>query len=320
MNPSIDTTSDDAEFTAALSAWTAANRLRDYQSAEQAAEQVMDRAVELMIAEADANGPSEDILLSLQAKECEERCDWDGAISAYSTALTLADQSGQPFAIWIAHRDLADLYLLLDQNEEAERHQRLATAAARQDDSIVVLRMALTSEADCMLRCNRKNHAKRCIDEGLALEDEDSLSDELGNAWLRILEGQYYADLGRAEEARNCLQRIWPYLKQAQKMTIAAGVHAAMRAWWTVEARCCETVDNSAGEVASLSLALEIAKHIESLPHAASVYTKARLSKVLGQLAAALWRNGQFDQARSAKSEADNLRIRLKLPKLRSSF
>src|SRR5690606_27690467 len=98
--------------------------------------------VDSMIAEANEDGPSDDLLFAIEAKECEDTGDWEGALSAYVVALTHAEQSDLPWSIWKAHEDLVGLYLLLDRKDDALRHQRLATATARRDDSIVVLRMA----------------------------------------------------------------------------------------------------------------------------------------------------------------------------------
>jgi hypothetical protein len=75
--------------------------------------------------------------------------------------------------------------------------------------------------------------------------------------------------------------------------------------------------DNTAGEIQALEQSLAIARHIDSLPHCADVYTMAKVMRVLDRLAKALWRANNFDDASRFRRESEDIRVALKLPCVR---
>ena len=232
-------------------------------------------------------------------------------LSVYERALDLAKESASPFAVWKARDDLAGLYLLLE-NRELLREQQMATDAARQGDSEIILRMALTAEALLLLRLERPTEAAIRVCEGLAIPDLDDI-DQHGKAALRTLHGECEALHGRVDQSP-ILIKCWPYLEAACRMTNAAGIHSTMCRWWCVEVRCCELENHSAKEVDALQKSLAIARQIYQLPHVAGVYTKASVARVIDRLAKALWRNGNIDEAQSASQEVRRIRMALWLP------
>jgi tetratricopeptide (TPR) repeat protein len=307
------TSSLDSKFTQLLESHRTALRTNDFSAAERVGTAVLNLALDRMMAAAERGDVPEDYLCKVMAHKCEENGDWEGALRAYERALDLANRSSSQFVVWKAHDDLAALHFMLNKAESALSEQQLATDAARQGDSEVVLRMGLIAEASLLLRLGRPAEAAIRIREGLSIPDQEDI-DHHGNAALKVLQAECEALDGRIEFARAILQGCQPYLEAACQMPSAAGVHSTMCNWWCVEARCCELENNSANEVDALQKSLAIARQIDQLPHVAGVYSRARVARVLDRLAQALWRNGNIDEAQRVKEQARQIRIGLRLP------
>jgi tetratricopeptide (TPR) repeat protein len=287
---------------------------RDFAAADRLGIAALDLALEAVFEDAKRGKVSQDFLLSIEASECEDNGDWDGAIAVYRRALEVA-QTERGALAWKARDDLASLHYLLGDYESAIREQKLATAAARRDELGVFQRTAYVAEATLLLRLDRTAEASLSVHDGLTVPNDSEPIDELGPARLRVLQAGCEVGFGHVAEARQILQDVYPVLQPAEEMPSAAGYHSALRTWWWVEAKCCEVENNSAGEVNALRKSLAIARHIANLPHCSNVYTKAQVMHSLLALAQALWRKGNFDAARQARQESEKIRTALKLPR-----
>jgi tetratricopeptide (TPR) repeat protein len=297
--------------------YTSAMRNGDFTEVDRIGMEVLNHAMATILEDAEQGQVPESFRLHMEASECEQRSDWDAAITAYRREVERAKSSSSPFAQWKPHDDLAQLYYLLGDDESALKEQQLATAAARLDDLNIGLRMALSAEATMLLRLERFAEAESRVREGLAVPNTSEPIDDLGPARLLVLHAGCEAGFGRVYESRQILREVYPVISLAERMPRAAGYHSALLSWWWVEADCCELEDNTAGEIQALEQSLAIARHIDSLPHCADVYTMAKVMRVLDRLAKALWRANNFDDASRFRRESEDIRVALKLPCVR---
>jgi tetratricopeptide (TPR) repeat protein len=302
----------DAKLVELIKLGCSAMQNRDYGVADQAGSALLDRAWEMVVEAAERDEVDDNLLLKIEAADCEDRGDWDGAISAYQKILEIAVASSSPFAIWKARDDLAGLYFLLGDHDSAIREQHLATAAMRRDDSELEMRMALISEATLLLRIDRFSDAFSRVAEGLAIQDT-TVDDKLGRTRLMVLNASCLAAAGHLDDARAVLRDSWPYLNEASQMAEAGGVHATVCSWWWAEADCSESSKDLPGNVHALRQALAAAPYVAQLSHCDSVYTKAKVVRVREQLAESLSQCGQLDEARSLRKESQSARVALKL-------
>lgn len=107
--------------------------------------------------EACEQNPSPDWPLIVQAAQCEERGDWQGAEHAYRQILALPDSDA--FREYRAHQDLSKLFRVLDRDDSAWEHACLATAAARQTGIPLFQVEALVAQVRCCLRRGRGDDA-----------------------------------------------------------------------------------------------------------------------------------------------------------------
>ena len=303
----------DARLAELTEAHQAAMVDEDFAEADRLLGQVGQRVSELIHERAERGDWSEDFLLSVEAMDCEQRGDWDSALAAYQKSLRLAQQGSVPFAVSRAHDDLADLYYLLGDQESALREQQLATAAARNDDMPLVLRMALEGEARLLLRLGRVTEAAARVLEALKLPNVEKV-EELGVARLRILQARCEAEFGHIVEAREILRRVEFIARRVEQMPNATGYQSALCSWWWVEAMCCDIEDDINGQIDSLRQALSLARRIAVNPPCGVVYSASQVLQILDRLGEALWHHGDFDEARRLRRESQELRASLKLP------
>jgi tetratricopeptide (TPR) repeat protein len=140
------------EFVDLIESHQSAMTRRNFQVADTLGHQVLNRAMEAILGEAERGEIDENFLSQVEAIECEERGDWNGALAAYNRALQLAKRESPTFGIWRAHENLASLCYLLGELEESLKHKQLATKAARESDSNVSLRIALMISAARFVR------------------------------------------------------------------------------------------------------------------------------------------------------------------------
>ncbi len=303
----------DAKLMELIEAHRSAMDDEDFAEADHLGAEVLTEVMAAALAAAERGEVDEDLVWQSEASECEQRGDWDGALAARQKVLELAQQDTLPAMVWKAHDDLADLYYLLGDHEAALREQQLATAAARNDDTEIVLRMALEGEATLLLRLGRVNEAAARVLEGLKAPNTEPV-DDFGPAKLRVLQAQCEAECGHVAEAREVLRSVQSIVRRAEQMPVAAGYQFALCSWWWVEALCCETEDDTGGQIEALRRALGIVRHVAQDPPCSNVYCRAKLVRILDRLGEALWHHGDFDEARRVREESREIRDSLRLP------
>jgi len=116
-------------------------------------------AIDLFAAatEADEQNASPDWRLTVEAAQCEERGDWQGAERAYRQILALPDSDA--FREYRAHEDLCKLFRVVGRDNDAWEHAQLATAAA-QRTGIPLFRTRMNIE-NCVRRRPSKGRLVR---------------------------------------------------------------------------------------------------------------------------------------------------------------
>ena len=244
--------------------------------------------------------PSPDFDLTMAASQCEENADWVGAESAYQQILSLPNL--QPPAASKAHMDLAALYRLLHRDSDALRHARLATVAARHVDSSMFLAMVLRVEAHCLIRCDRIDAARAVVAEALSVIADDKMYDQIRGSIL-TLRAECAVRSGQASDAETDLEEAFGFLQPMAGMDMAGGIHRDLARLWSVTARLRTLRDDCDGAVNAWQEAVTVSKHVVSLPHVESVYTKIAVADMLKGLADTLSVCDRADDAAAAFAE-----------------
>ncbi|MHB1034195.1 MAG: hypothetical protein ACYC35_11035 [Pirellulales bacterium] len=287
-------------------AHTTAFSAKDYKTADALAMELMDLVV---------NDP--DILadrgfqLSMLAMECEETADWNGAEAAHREALTVESQSN--FGTYKAHEELSAFYGLLGRDAEALEEAHLATAAARRDDTATMLLMALDRESATLIRQGRVAEALPLVAESFKLLEEDDCPDVLRAAG-HVVRAECRIKQGELAAASGDLDRVVSLLTPLLEMSSAGGAYGVMARCHVAMAHLHSTKGDPAAEVEAWSKAVDYARHVASLPHLETVYSKAALAKTLEKLAASLESTGQHARASTCRSEAEVLWNAARLP------
>lgn len=283
---------------------------RDFDSATEAVGDIFALAVKWC-----EENPSPDFDLTIAAGEFEECADWRSAESMYERILSLPDIT--PGTEYKAHSDLAKLCQLLHRHEDALDHARRATAATRRDDFALLLLMALESEAWCLNGCDRVTEALALVAEAFTIMDHDETCD-LMRAQFLTLRAECAVRSGSLAKADPDLEQAHRLLEPLSKMEIAAGVHGTLACWWSVTARLRAERDDRDGAVSAWRKAVEISKHVDSLPQIDNVYSKASIANMLKGLAEALSAADRTEEAAAVLDEREELLERIGIPDPRS--
>jgi tetratricopeptide (TPR) repeat protein len=291
-------------FESLIDEWSAAMRGGELDHANDLSDDILDYVGENTDWE---NDP--DLRLSLMALACEECGDWEGARGAYESKLAIAEM---PFAIWSAHRELDKLNWLLGRHDESFKHSRSALAAARQDDSRVLLAMALEAAAASLMSHDKFNEARPLLDEAVLLTSQDPSWEHLYGSATTLL-ADWYLSNDKPVEARAALDGARPLLER-HAFPSSAGVLSDLSYWHTLDARYHEACKQFGAARQTWRDAIRYARRVARLPHTADVYAKATVAKRLDQYAAFLRRSGHHFLAWWYQRRAGGIRMRLRLP------
>ncbi len=244
--------------------------------------------------------PSPDLALTTAALECEEEGDWAGAEATYRQILSLPGL--EPHKECRAHASLAGLCLLLHRELDALSHARRATAAARREDTPLLLPMVLQREARCLIRCGHLEEAQAVVAEALSEIGEDKACSQL-RASILIMRAECAVRSDQLSDADRDLDQAFGLLRPMSGMDFAAGIQSDLARWWSVTARLRAAREDHEGAAKAWDEALSASRHVASLPHAESVYTKVAVADVLKGLAGALSACGRADHASAAIAE-----------------
>jgi tetratricopeptide (TPR) repeat protein len=286
---------DDDRFLTLLRQYQDAVNAENFADAEAAIQEIF-----AFLEEWRHDDPSPDFDLTTAAVECEENGDWAGEQSTYSQILSLPGL--EPHKECRAHSSLASLCLLLNRQRDALSHARRATAAARRADTPILLGIVLQREARCLIRCGNVEEARSVVAEALSVMDKDKACNQL-RASILILRAECAVRSGRLSDAGRDLDQAFGFLRPMSAMDFAAGIHGDLARWWCVTARLRAAREDHEGAVKAWNAALSASRHVASLPHAESVYTKVAVADMLKGLAGALSACGRADHASAAIAE-----------------
>ncbi len=255
--------------------------------------------------------PSPDFDLTLAAGRFEENADWVGAESAYRQIHLLP--SLEPHTASKAYSDLASLYRLVNRHSDALRHARLATAAARPVAPSTFLVMMLRIEARCLIGYDHIDLARAVLDEALSIIGDDKAYDQMRASNLTLL-AECDVHRGRHADAERILEEAFYLLQPLSRMKIAAGIHSDLSRWWSAAAKLRAARNDRDGAVTAWQEAVRLAKHVASLPHAESVYTKVTVADMLKGLADSLATCDFSDSAAAALADRTTILRALGIP------
>ena len=255
--------------------------------------------------------PSPDLDLTTAAAEFEACADWCSAEAMYKRILSLPDAA--PHVESIAHSHLSGLCRLLHRDADSLDHASRATAVARRSDLPMLLLRALERQSRCLLGCGRIAEARDVIAEAIPMIDNDAAPNQMRAKFL-ISRAECALRDGALAEAEPDLEEAYRLLEPLAEMEMAAGVHGDLSRWWSVTARLRTQCDDRDGAISAWREAVEISKHVDSLPQVVGVYTKASIADMLKGLAEALSAAGRTDEAAVVLEERDELLERIGVP------
>ena len=302
-----------AEFTKAVEAYGKAASAGQTEQAEAAALQMLSLAGE----EAEHN-PSPELLLTEQARVCEERGAWGDAEALYRKLLAMAGASDEAShtkhgQIFQAHRHLCNLFLLLGEYAKAGESAAAALVAARAAELSPLLIWALDLNAYCALRLQDRPSALAMAAEAVRTVEPGPLYDTLrAGAWVSRARCRVLA--GDDDLAEQDLLASQPILFGKGLFDMAAGLHSRAASWWEVRASLCERRGDWSDALEAWTRAVECRRHVASLPHVQSPHTLAALARTLLRLGAALREHGDEQEAGRILTEGSNIWQELGLP------
>jgi tetratricopeptide (TPR) repeat protein len=255
--------------------------------------------------------PSKTLELNYAAEEFENRAEWGAAESAYQQILSLPDLS--PADEYKAHVDLAGLCRLLNRDSDSLEHARSATLAARRFDSSVLLLMAFQGEAGCLIRNKNFSEARQVVAEAISVLEPDKMYDQL-RANVLMLKAECDLHCGAIMEAGQGLDQANCLLEPLAGLQIAAGIQSGLCHWWSVTARHRAQRGDCEGAISAWQKAVNLGKHVASLPQAVNVYTKCAVAQMLKGLADALLVCDRAEEAAIALDERKELIRRIGAP------
>lgn len=272
---------------------------RNYEMAMEATKQIFALAEKSC-----RENPSRSLELTYAAAECESRADWEGAELAYQNILALPDVT--PAEEFRAHTDLVGLCRILNRDSDALSHARSATWAARRADSTVLLLMALQAETRCLIRRQEFREAQQVIAEAQSVIEDDQMYNQLRASFL-IFQAECAIHRQTISEAEQCLEAACSLLEPLASFALAAGAKSSLCHWWSVSAQLRAKKHDTHGAINAWREAVQLARHVDSLPHTANVYTKVVVAGLLEELSKSLLTGGRNEDAASARDERKDI-------------
>jgi hypothetical protein len=254
-----------------------------------------------------AADPTPESSLLDEATCCEATADWGGAEAAYRQVLARAEAEDNTCVQFRAHEQLAALHGLLSRHDLALAETRAAVAAARRADLPTMLFMALDSQARCALRTGRVSEALTAVCETIERIEGGALYD-LPRGRALALRAACRTALREWPAAEDDRKASWDLLQPQAAMAIAAGAQGALALCWAVTARLRAAQGDGRGAVECWQEAVVRGRHLATLPHVSSPYTRSALARMLHGLGHAFTAEGSSHLADEAFAESRALR------------
>lgn len=261
---------------------------------------------------------SENLRLTLEAREHEEAARWPEAEAAHRRALALAETENDDWAAYKAHADLSALYDLLGQGAKALEEAQAAVEAARKVDLNILLSMALNLLARSLLSANDPRGALGVAEESVRVCGDDRMYD-LPRARALVLRARCTIEVAAVggdgiASALADLDRAWDLLAPVSQVPLFAGVQSMLAGWWEVTAQLRKIECDDPAAAHARGKAVEFRRRVSEAPQCEGPYLFNQLAEALHQHGLALLATGDSDGAASASAESRAIRQRLGLP------
>jgi tetratricopeptide (TPR) repeat protein len=293
-------------FTRAVEDCRKAMSGENVEQAEAAAIQML----QLVTEHAEQN-PTADLVLQEEAGECEDRGDWAGAEEKRRKVLAIHEASGNAGLITKARLDLSEFFMVLGDLKKASEFARAATVAARESSLPPLQMRALENEALCALR--RSDHSAANAAASAAFAASEDVNDIFRLGAL-VMRARCLAVSGDLEGAERDLAETKSAVVDRETSPIFAGIHGRAASWWEATGELLERRTDYVGAAEAWLKAVELRRHISTLPQVARLYTQVALARTLHRLGVAMESAGKPVEAQAAFEESRNLLSNLDLP------
>lgn len=303
---SSEKTASDESFEKALQELRNALDSEDAGNAAVAACKVFELSAEMC----DEN-PTPESTLTEAARQYEERGDWCSAESSYQRILDLPNIG--PMDRWRAHSNLARLYRLLNRESEALEQVRHASQAIRCESLPILLAGSLEAEAWELMRREDTAAASIVISEALAVIEGDKMYNQMRASLLTVRAASEISNQALSDAERD-LEQAHSLIQPLAKMDFAAGVQSDIAVWWSVVASLHSARNEPDQAISAWQNAVNISKHVASLPQVDSVYPKRSVAMMLKGLANALLSGDRAVDATKALGELKEILANIGVP------
>jgi tetratricopeptide (TPR) repeat protein len=266
-----------------------------------------------MAAEEAERNPTPEILLYQEAIEAEARGNWGLVEEKRRRVLALHEASGNAGLITKARMDLCKHFLLLNKLQPAAEFAREATSAARKSDIKILQKMALENEAICALRRSDYSSAVAAAHAAVVAIDAEPIKDHT-RFGARVIRALCLAESGDLDGAERDLVETKAFFVEQEIGGFFAGLHGGAAFWWEATAVVRERRGYHSGAAEAWRTAVEIRRHISTLPQAMGPHSQARLARTLRRLGEALNLAGEAQEAESALAESRYILMEFGLP------
>ena len=315
------------QFEQKIMAYSKAASAGQHDAAQAAALEALAMAAE----EAERN-PTPDLLLGMEADQCEEAGDWDGAEAARRKVLALHESGLAQFdaaakacaadstavqpdddrwrffgLIAKANVDLSGLQKRRGKLDEAWSSALAATAAARRANCWPLLHLALQNQATLALEREDSASALAAASEDVQQIEPGALSNSMRLRAL-VMRARCLTVTGDLTAAEQDLAASWPLIKPISHNPFAAGAHSAIAGWWEATAKLRTRKQDVSGAVTAWKQAVEKRREVARLPHVNRSSALTALATALQGCGEAFRQAGDADAARAALAEPETIR------------
>jgi tetratricopeptide (TPR) repeat protein len=169
--------------------------------------------------------PSQEMVWTNMAAECEGQGNWAGAEEARRNALARALEDPKPEIAMKAHLDLAGLYEILNRRDEALAEVNAAVELGRKSEITTIRTMAFDAKARILLWRGENAAAREIILEALNLIPDEKIQ-HLSKAKILLLLARCELLGGETERAQQTLNEAMGLVRPYGESQFLGGVQA----------------------------------------------------------------------------------------------